>query len=227
MYGINDLSDEDTDAHNDNKGTKEHLLKEDHEQVVTLSVMIGAFVGLLLGMVSGNGLILFLILLFLFLGYAYSGWPFRFKARPFVDFLSNFLYVIPGLVGYAQFYEEMPSLYVILGLWTWVMAMHLFSAIPDIESDRKVKLKTSAVVFGRNATLVLCLVLWSIAAYVFSTSAFNYQPWIYLSFVYPSFAFVVLIMRNEKVAYWWFPKINGLIGFGFFLILFFDLIIFK
>lgn len=226
LYGVNDLSDRDTDAHNEKKGDEEHLLLDNDEYVVSLGVMVSAVIGIVLGMVSGNGLILFLVLLFLFLGYAYSAPPFRFKARPVIDFVSNGLYLIPGIVGYLLIFQQLPSVVVLLALWVWVGAMHLFSAVPDIASDKKVHLKTSAVVFGRNNSLVVCAVLWSVCALVLTLQG-TFSVWLYGLWLYPLFALMALVKGNEKRVYWWFPWINGLLGFGFFVVMFLNYVMFR
>lgn len=226
VYGVNDLSDRDTDAHNEKKGEEEHLLADDEEYVVSMGVMISAFIGLILAMASGSGVVLLLMLIFLFLGYAYSAWPFRFKAKPIIDFSSNFLYVIPGIIGYVQIMEQLPPFEIMLALWAWVGAMHLFSAVPDIVSDKKADLRTSAVVFGRSKSLMLCALLWSFTAFILSSQVL-FNPWLYLMWLYPCIVLYSLVMGNEKKVYWLFPWVNGIFGFGFFVVMFLDFVVFK
>jgi len=44
------------------------------------------------------------------------------------------------------------------------MAMHAYSAIPDIAADKQAKLHTTATVLGKNRTLLYCLLCRILAA---------------------------------------------------------------
>ena len=75
--------------------------------------------------------------IFLFLSYFYSAKPIRFKDKPFLDFSSNYLYVMPGIFGFYLVSGSMPALIILVGAYMHISAMHIFSAIPDIEFDKK------------------------------------------------------------------------------------------
>ena len=90
------------------------------------------------------------LLLFLVTGIGYSVPPLRAKARPVVDAAFNILYVAPGLAAYATVSGEQPPLPVLAAALLWCMAMHAYSAVPDIAADRAADLSTVATHFGRS-----------------------------------------------------------------------------
>lgn len=218
LYGINDLSDRDTDAHNAKKGDKEHRLQEKNKRLLILAVVISGLLGLALFAFSSSRFETFFLGGFLVLATLYSVKPMRLKARPILDFVSNILYALPGFLGYMQLRDNVPETLVFIALFSWPMAMHLFSAIPDIEADAKAGVKTTAVWLGKEKSLILCSALWA----VFCISAIligSYQPNIYCLFAYPLIPLYILINNETDIAktYWSFPYINGFIGFLWFL----------
>ena len=166
----------------------------------------------------------FWIIMFLILGGAYSLPPFRLKKRPFLDSISNIFYVFPAFGGYLLTQDSIPNFHSIVYFLFFPVAMHLYSAIPDIEADRKAKLKTSAVVFGPTASLVICNVLWLI----FALGIINfgvYFPWTLVLLVYPILPLLNLNMKSFPVSktYWYLPLINFVLGFGFSMLIIFNL----
>jgi 4-hydroxybenzoate polyprenyltransferase len=93
--------------------------------------------------------------------------------------------------------------------------MHLFSAIPDIAADAQAKLKTTAVVLGKQKSLLLCSLLWFISA----LGAFKLLGIFGLSVLLYAIVPLTLLGKSTKQirqAYWYFPLLNGLFGFGLF-----------
>lgn len=215
LYGINDWFDRDTDRFSEKKKGRELVASEKNLGAYKIAVISALLLAIpLFILLSSLGKIMFAI--FLFLSYAYSAPPLRFKARPFLDFLSNILYFVPGLIGFAETMGTLPAWQLILGLSLWPMAMHLFSAIPDIESDRESGIHTSAVSLGKTWSLVLVTALWTGTAFV--ASHVVGRPYVFLAWLYPVISLLLLLGfgKIEKV-YWYFPIINGLIGFILFL----------
>jgi 4-hydroxybenzoate polyprenyltransferase len=217
LYGINDLADRDTDKHNAKKGMKEHLLAAREAGALRVWVWLSAFVSVgVAGVFAFRGLWLasILTLVFLALSAAYSAPPLRLKARPFFDSASNVLYVLPGLIGYAALTQALPSLWLVFGFACWAAAMHLFSAIPDIRADTKARLVTSATMLGRLGALTMCALLWTafaVLVMLFSGAGVLFSP----ALVYPVIALALLFADERRVeeVYWWFPLLNGLLGF--------------
>ena len=218
LYGVNDFFDEDTDQYNEKKGTQEHRLlsKEKLDLIGYLLITLGSAFFILI--IQPTIEIQLILAFFFFLSYFYSATPLRFKARPLLDFSSNILYALPAIIGYYHSSALFPPAYVTVALFSWTSSMHLFSAIPDIIPDKKAKLKTTAVVIGKTASLILCIIFWSINAII----ALLFLPY-YLglfALIYPIIPFLLLIDKklNIKKIYWYFPIINTLIGFLLYLV---------
>lgn len=213
LYGINDFFDEDTDQFNFKKRSKEYSLLKNEKLWLKWILSICFGISLIVAF-SQRLFIAIVILFFVFLSWAYSSPPLRFKARPVLDSASNVLYVLPGLVGYLQFHE-MSNIFIpiILG-FCWTVAMHLFSAIPDIDPDKKAGIKTTAVLLGIRKSLILCIILWGLFAFIVIELKFLF-PFTLISFVYIIIPiYLIFVPKRIQSAYWWFPYINGLIGFG-------------
>lgn len=220
LYGINDLFDEDTDRHNPKKGLQEHRLLSSEKRTLAVAVATCAALGAALAVVfvpdSMTWAARATMLGFLALGAGYSLPPLRFKARPFLDFPSNVLYALPGVLGYLLVADKAPPVVAVVGAFAWTGAMHLFSAVPDIEADRAAELATTATELGARASLALCAALWLVAAWVAVTRIGAPLGW--LACLYPLSA-ALLVARPAAVAraYWFFPLANAAAGFALFM----------
>jgi len=211
LYGINDLFDAETDALNPKKQTKEYLLQQKDRQLLkTILFVIGILTALLA--VQMTLIPLALLCLFMVLSSSYSAPPVRFKSRPFLDSYSNVLYIIPGLIGYALFANQLPPVTVILAGWAWAAAMHAYSAVPDIAADARAGLATIATRLGARATLWFVAAHWTFFAII--VSWLLPLPWGLVSWVYPALAlFTLRNLRNIDSLYWLFPAITTAVGF--------------
>jgi len=219
LYGLNDLFDADTDAANPKKEDKEHRVVAEERRIVAIGVTACTGLLVLLIAVASSTFERFMLLAFLALSVGYSVPPLRFKARPLLDSASNVLYALPGFLAYYQASGKMPSVNALVAAWCWTAAMHLFSAVPDIESDKRVRITTSAVLLGWRGSLISCCVLWAVAAAALLASGALW-PWSLLGVVYPSIPLGLLFGSPSSVerVYWRFPVINGVVGgIGFFL----------
>jgi 4-hydroxybenzoate polyprenyltransferase len=209
LYGVNDRFDAATDARNPRKGADGPEVRTRAGPAVAGVVTLSGLVGLPLALVL-PALGVLALLVFLFLAVAYSAPPLRLKARPLLDSVSNGLYVLPGVVGYAAVAGEAPSSLVVLAAWFWTMGMHTFSAIPDVEPDRAAGVETTATLFGEADALVYVLACW-IAAAVAATAHAPALGAVFL--LYPGLGAVVggLDVPIER-AYTWFPVVNAGVG---------------
>jgi 4-hydroxybenzoate polyprenyltransferase len=174
-----------------------------------LIVSVAISVAILL--IQPNAISQILILLFLTLATAYSAPPIRAKAHAIIDSTSNIFYVFPAFIAYTQLTNQLPPTPIIIAACLWPIAMHLYSAIPDITADTKAKLKTSAIVFGFNGSLIICAILWLTTLLL----ALQYGPQFFILGIYPILP-LLLINKKEKDAdklYWYFPIINTIVGF--------------
>lgn len=212
IYGINDIFDGDTDEFNPKKEDKEHRLEPEDRSWLRYLVFACLALGIGLALLASNYKASMLFLLFLFLAWAYSSLPFRFKAKPFIDAISNVHYAVIGFVAYTLISGDYPPGWVVVSAWCWTASMHIFSAIPDIESDSRAGLKTTAVLLGAKKSLILCAVLWVVPVVFFITHYDNVSLSL-LASVYPAVSLMLLFNPNRiHKVYWWFPYINGVIG---------------
>jgi 4-hydroxybenzoate polyprenyltransferase len=169
IYGINDIFDYETDKLNPKKVAYEELLEPKDQKKVwgwiiwtNLPFVLASLFLPLPAMIS--------FFAFIFFASFYSAKPIRAKARPFFDALfSASHYIATGVFGYYLVGgESFPTLGVVTGI-LWAIAMHAYSAVPDIQADSDAKLKTIATTLGAKTTLLLCLIFYGISAYLGST----------------------------------------------------------
>jgi 4-hydroxybenzoate polyprenyltransferase len=210
LYGINDVFDADVDAENPKKddaaGREARFSGE--RWVVAVVVACGL-----------AGLALFALVpraawpwLALFFGLAveYSAPPFRFKTTPFLDSLSNGLYVLPGVIAYVTLAGRQPPLAAVAAGWLWAMGMHTFSAIPDIEPDRAAGIRTTATFLGEERTYAYCAGAWIAAAATWATVDPRIAT---VMLAYPIVVFTIYWSDVDVTeAYWWYPAINTFVG---------------
>ena len=207
LYGVNDLFDADIDTENPKKGDRE--VRYRGGRLVALFVAVTGLLGVaflpLLPAAGGVAMMAFLLL-----SVEYSAPPFRFKTTPFLDSLSNGLYVLPGAIAYAAVAGRAPPVAAVAGGWLGAMGMPPFPAIPALEPDRPAGIETTATRLGETRTYVYCGCCWLAAAAVFGT-------------IHPFFAAVLVIYPVFTVtvaatdisvdrAYWWFPALNTAVG---------------
>ena len=218
LYGVNDYYDYETDLLNPKKQDKEYLVPEGELRMLrNILIAVGVLSLALLPFQKDNTERL-IFSGFLFLSYFYSAKPLRFKAVPFLDSASNILYALPGVFAYIQVTGRLPPTLIILAAFLHTSAMHLFSAVPDIEFDRKVNLKTTAVLLGERVSLLLCLLMWTgLAAISLLVGEFSIPS--YLPLIYPVMVLYLIVMRKETGSvYWFYPYINTGLGGLLFLL---------
>jgi 4-hydroxybenzoate polyprenyltransferase len=167
IYGVNDVFDQDTDALNPRKGSLEGALIHSSEVRTILTAVLVTNVPFVVWFAvtlppAALGWIALYVLVFVF----YSAPPLRFKARAYLDSLSNAAYALP-LVFVASALGATPVWPAALGLMAWSVAKHAFDAVQDIEEDRAVAITTTAVRLGPRGTA-----LWSGGWWAVSTLGF-------------------------------------------------------
>jgi 4-hydroxybenzoate polyprenyltransferase len=210
LYGVNDAFDAGVDEYNpkkDDEGGKEVRFQRDPVvlSVIALSGLLAvAFVPVL------PTVALLALGAWALLSVEYSAPPARFKTTPFLDSLSNGLYVLPAVVAYAAIEGAFPPVLAVAGAWLWTMGMHTFSAIPDIEPDREAGIRTTATVLGERRTYYYCGACWLAAAVTFGT-----VHWVFGAVLglYPVLVFgITWAGIDVHEAYWWYPAINTAVG---------------
>jgi 4-hydroxybenzoate polyprenyltransferase len=165
IYGVNDMFDYETDKLNPKKGTYEELVTPEKNRM--LWVWIGLTNIPFLFFVPSARETMLSFIIFLFFAFFYSAPPIRAKARPVIDSLfSAGHYVATGVFGYYLAGGiGFPVIGVIAGV-SWAVAMHAYSAVPDIQADIAAKLKTIAIIIGAKRTIYFCWFLYVLAAYL-------------------------------------------------------------
>jgi 4-hydroxybenzoate polyprenyltransferase len=167
IYGVNDIYDQDTDAANPRKGSLEGArIRQSEVRLIAWAVAVVNIPFLVCFLLTlppvANAAILLYAGVFVF----YSAPPLRFKARPFLDSLSNAAYALPLVIVPAAL-EVTPVWPAAIGLMAWSVAKHAFDAVQDIVEDREAGITTTAVRLGPRGTA-----LWSGAWWIVSTALF-------------------------------------------------------
>lgn len=216
LYGVNDISDNDTDKFNSKKDSKELRFSKKISPIYKNAILISDVLSLPLFLFAHSSLAIILLLLFFFLSVCYSLPPLRFKKWPILDSASNILYILPGIFGFVSITGVLPPVSVMLAASCWAIAMHLFSAIPDIAADKKAGLQTTAVLVGKNTSLILCTILWSLSVLPLASQL----PLLLLFSFYPLLPVLLFGASRETIekVYWLFPYINMVSGFVLWLL---------
>ena len=163
-------------------------------------------------------LILWILSPFLLTSYLYSCNPLRAKAKPFIDGIMNILYiatpftiVVAPLLLFSNYTNFQYIALNFLAARARVMAMHCYSAIPDIEPDKQAGLVTTAVYLGKQNSLLYCWVLYLLSA-IFS---FPTLWWVSVLWwiVYLTMIIVSYYRKDIFALYKLFPYINLIIWF--------------
>jgi 4-hydroxybenzoate polyprenyltransferase len=220
IYGVNDLFDWETDKHNPKKQQYEALLAPGERSKMVWAILLTNLPFLVWAFLIAESEALLWLGMFLFLGVFYSAKPIRAKAKPVLDSLFNGLYIMPGLFAFTLFSVEVVPTVIILAGWLWSMAMHAYSAVPDIAADNKAKVATIATWMGALPTLVLCALFYAASAWLVS-SWLPLGVGIVLGAVYVGMMLLTIVwtkkQRDTFKLYTLFPWINTVSGFVLFL----------
>ena len=168
IYGVNDVFDQETDARNPRKGTLEGARIDRSEvRLIVLGVILSnvPFLIYFVLVLPFSAIAWMLLYALVFVGYSTP--PARFKARPYLDSLSNAAYAFP-LVFLPLALGKGPVWAAATGLMAWSAAKHTFDAVQDVDEDRKVGITTTAVRLGPGGVVLWSGVLWALATACFA-----------------------------------------------------------
>ncbi len=212
IYGINDIFDYETDKLNPKKGTYEALVTPEKQKTLWIFIILTNIPFLFF--VPKNPSLLISFFVFIFCATFYSAKPIRAKAKPVIDSLfSAGHYVATGVFGYfLAGGTETPIVPIVAGM-LWAIAMHAYSAVPDIKADTEAKLRTIAILIGAHKTIYLCGFLYTLSSYLVYTSipiASTLGGVTYLYLMYKS----IQAKTEEDLfkVYTYFPWINSIVG---------------
>jgi 4-hydroxybenzoate polyprenyltransferase len=168
IYGINDIFDQETDNINARKGGMEGAKISPREVLpIFVAVAVTNIPFLIYFAFTVPPAAMAWILAYGLFFYFYSSPPFRFKARPVWDSVSNTDYAFP-LVFIPLAFGNEPLWFAAVGLMVWSMAKHTFDAVQDIPQDSFVGIKTTAVWLGTKASAYWVGFWWLISTVLFA-----------------------------------------------------------
>jgi 4-hydroxybenzoate polyprenyltransferase len=217
LYGVNDICDWETDKLNPKKTGYELSVQPEYRKQLIAIIVAFLMPALVLSFYSNSSLVIALTI-FLLLGLFYSAPPIRAKTKPFLDALSNVLYVMPALVGYFLAGQATLNWYLLIAAGLWTSAMHAYSAIPDISPDSDAKISTIATFLGKNRTLVFCTLCYLSSA-LLAGSQIGTVAYI-LGLIYLILMRVSFQQKTDEDLfriYRYFPTINTVSGFVLFI----------
>ncbi|WP_219975630.1 UbiA family prenyltransferase [Rubrobacter xylanophilus] len=168
IYGTNDIFDRETDAANPRKGSLEGArIRPGEVRTIWLAVLLlnAPFAAYFVLSLPPAATLWMAAYALVFLGYSVP--PVRFKARPYLDSLSNAAYALP-LVFVPLALGKEPVWLAALGLMSWSVAKHAFDAVQDIREDRRAGISTTPVRLGVRGTVVWSGVWWALACVLFA-----------------------------------------------------------
>ncbi len=216
IYGVNDIFDYETDRLNPKKKGYETLVRpESHLRlwiwIVALNIpfLVAAIYLAPQALPSLAG--------FIFFSVFYSAPPVRAKAIPIIDSMFNALYVFPAAFAYQMITGTFPPLILFAAACLWTMAMHAYSAIPDIRSDMKAGVRTIATLLGPGWTHVFCALCYT-AACILSVTEITWIAAIGVLVYVPLMRFSDMADYPKGVMeiYQFFPALNAAFGFALF-----------
>ncbi len=218
IYGINDIYDYETDKLNPKKQAYEALVEPKEHLKLWRRIAFSTLPFLLFIPWEIAPIVAFL--LFLFFSGQYSAKPIRAKGLPLLDmFFSAWHYVTTALFWFLLIAgpENIGWMFVLAAL-AWAMAMHAFSAVPDIQADKEWGVDTVATLLWGLGTIFLCLLLYLLAGSI----AFFYH-WILglLGVLYIALMIVALWQYKKWTLfsiYKIFPRVNTLSGMVLFFV---------
>lgn len=220
IYGINDIFDYDTDRRNPKKTDYEALVTPEKRRPLAVAILATNLPFLVMLPILWPSAMLAMSL-FLVFSIFYSAPPIRAKTKPILDSAFNILYVFPGAAAYQLVTGEFPPVATIIAGGLWTMAMHAYSAIPDISADREARIATVATLLGRNGTLLFCLAMYLASAAL----AFPFIGWAAIVLAAVFTAMIVISFASSEDGgifnvYRRFPLVNAGAGFLLFWYIF-------
>ena len=168
IYGVNDIFDQETDALNSRKGGLEgaRIAASESRHILAAVVLTNVpFVVYFAVTLPLDALAWILAYIVIFV--QYSAPPLRFKARFYLDALSNAAYAFP-LVFVPLAFGESPVWGAAIGLMAWSVAKHTFDAVQDIDEDKAAGIVTTAVHLGPHRAALWSAVWWSVSTVCFA-----------------------------------------------------------
>lgn len=209
IYGVNDIFDYETDKNNPKKQDYEWLITPEKQQPLRFVIAWLNIPFLFLSILPNSWSYIWLFI-FLLSSVFYSAPPIRAKARPILDTIASaFVYIAPWYVWYYLSGWTNFSWFIFVALLARNMAMHAYSAIPDIEADSQARISTVATLYGKQWTLTFCIICYTLSI----ICSLPYLWWFSLLWVIYIAMMLFSFKENIFSLYKYFPRINATVGF--------------
>jgi 4-hydroxybenzoate polyprenyltransferase len=172
IYGLNDISDIESDAINGRKGAGRvggPILQSQEVRPLYGAIAMSFAVPLIICVVTQRYLLAICMVLIALLAVVYSVPPFRFKARPLLDSFSNCMGVL--CIFLCGFFIQIhgwqavwPAAPVIITIACGAFILHALGAMVDYDTDVAMGDNTIAVALGRRWTSVVCMAVCTLGA---------------------------------------------------------------
>lgn len=226
IYGINDIFDYETDKQNPKKASYESLVIPSEHKMLFYHIAFTSIPFLMYAYYISLAHTFFALVTFFFFAGMYSSPPIRAKTKPFLDsFFSAGHYIATAVFGYLLASGLTRQVISWDTLWVstiagmcWAMAMHAYSAVPDIKADADANLQTIATRLQKKNTLIFCSLLYASAGIL--VFPFLGVTSLILSLVYVVFmllSFNTTELRLFQI-YTYFPFINTIVGMTIFFL---------
>ncbi len=182
VYGLNDFTDGKADSLNPRKGNYLFGAKLSKEEVTNVPWHICCVMVPFLAYFAyvGGGELFILLLFMIVINIIYNYKPFRLKERPPFEILIQVGYVFTALFSIQLNNLEMLPWQTMLYLTLFAFQAHIAGEIMDIEPDKLVGKKTTAVLIGRKNAKFLMLFLLLFEAYILK---FWFDGWVLSGFL--------------------------------------------
>ncbi|MDX1782995.1 MAG: UbiA family prenyltransferase [Aequorivita vladivostokensis] len=182
VYGLNDFTDGKADSLNPRKGNYLFGAKLSKEELTNVPWHICSVMVPFLAYFAyvGGGELFILLLFMIVINIIYNYKPFRLKERPPFEILIQVGYVFTALFSIQLNNLEMLPWQTMLYLTLFAFQAHIAGEIMDIEPDKLVGKKTTAVLIGRKNAKFLMLFLLLFEAYILK---FWFDDWVLSGFL--------------------------------------------
>lgn len=258
IYGINDIYDYETDIKNPKKTGYEDVLQIKEQPYVwkwifatNLPFAIGLIWFIFQYTISYERFVFITFLqspifwsffAFIFFASFYSAYPIRAKIKPgFDSFFSASHYIATAIFGYYLFLGPNTNLhttelnitviyYTLAGIF-WAMAMHAFSAVPDIQADSESGIATIATALGEKKTIALCFGMYTLSSIIVFVQQYSLRNIVISLLVLPYLLIMIRTYHMTNIQnietkdkqifqmYKKFPIMNASAGFAIFWII--------
>ncbi len=182
VYGLNDFTDGKADSVNPRKGNFLFGAKLSKTELANVPWQICFVMVPFLAYFSyvGGGELFILLLFMIVINIIYNYKPFRLKKRPPFDILMQVGYVFTALFSILLNDLAIIPWQTLVYLTLFAFQAHLAGEIMDIEPDKLVGKKTTAVVIGRKKSKLIMLLILLSEVFILQ---FWFNDWVLASFL--------------------------------------------